>query len=150
MISYELEFRCVPIKRSLGLFDHYFIIFLEHEYHLGDYKKGTVLPKGTTLNSHLITKKSICQNCLSKILTDIKLLEDRRLFVYPVINCESLAIGTSIQSLLIINLSFVITLICLGKIIYGFILFLIIICCLLGWSKYNMSRTYKSKCEHLK
>lgn len=145
-----IEICCVSLKNTLGLIDHYFLTIDDFEYHLGFYKKGLVLPKGTTKGSHIICIKRICYDCLKKFNHDFENKEFQRLFYfYPFINCESLVTGISVQIICLLHLSVAIVLFLNKKYLLTVIVILILLCISLLFSKYNFSRTMKSKCKHL-
>lgn len=145
-----IEICCVSLKKTFGLVDHYFVILDNFEYHLGFYKKGLVLPKGSTKGAHIICKKRICSNCYEKFNHDFETKEFQRLFYfYPLINCESLATGISFQIICLLHLSVVGVLVYYKKYLLAIILFLVLLCCSLLFSKYNYSRTVLTKCKHL-
>lgn len=138
-------------KNTFGLIDHYFMIIKNFEYHPGFYKSGNILPKGKSKGYHVAAIKRVCDDCLNKLIYDYKLHEDRRISNwYPIFNCESLATGISVQSLII--------LVFLPTIILSFfktyytlaiILILVTLLSLLIYSKWTFSRTLKLKCRHL-
>lgn len=146
-----IEICCVSLKKTLGLADHYFIIIDDFEYHLGFYSKGLVLPKGSTKGSHIICIKRVCSDCYEKFNHDFETKEFQRLFCfYPLINCESLATGISVQIICMLHLSVALVLVLYKKYLLSIILILILLCISLLFSKYNYSRTVKKKCKHLK
>lgn len=97
----QVEFCIVPMK-SLVFLDHFFIIIQDKEYHLGGYEKGKFLDRGTTTGYTVYSTKLICSQCFDYFKLNLKYEEDYRLFNhYPIINCESLNLGYSINTLLI-------------------------------------------------
>lgn len=152
MINSTIIELCVRAeKKSFGLIDHYFMIIDNFEYHPGFYKSGNILPKGFSKGYHVVALKRVCDDCLTKIILDYNLSEDRRISNwYPIFNCESLSTGISVQS--IITLVFLPTIvISVFKTHYllAFIIFLIGIICLLFYSKWIFSHTQIIKCLHL-
>lgn len=154
MDSYKtIELRCQAIKRSFGLFDHYFYIIDDREVHMGKYRRGKIMPKGTTKGSHIIAKIQICESCYNKIILDLTLKEDVRLAesYFPILNCESLCTGVSIQTVvLIISIPFALVLLIKGLYLWVIILILASIVFLLAYSKFMFSKTRQKKCEHIK
>lgn len=147
---YTVEIRCQALKRAWGLIDHYFLVIGDYEYHMGWYSKGSILPVGTTAGAHVVTVKSVCYTCYLKIIENYNLREDKRLFdYYPLINCETLSTGLSVQALAILVLPFVFTLLLQGHILWAIILALASLVFFLTCSKYVFSRTTKRTCRHL-
>lgn len=147
----RLELRCRATKRSFGLFDHYFLVVGDREIHLGVYRKGKVLLRGTTKGSHLACEYDLCRLCYDRLLLEIKLKEDARLFrdYFPLLNCETLCTGFSVQSLAFLSIPFILTLLIKRMYLWAIILFLLTIVCLLAYSKYMFSRTQARQCKHL-
>lgn len=147
----RIELRCQATKKSYGFFDHYFIVIDDMELHMGVYKKGKILPKDTTKGSHIVANYELCKACYDKIIVDLKLEEDTRLFnaYFPILNCETLCTGFSFQSITIITVPFIFILFIKGLFLWAIILFLVTIVCLLGYSKYTFSHTKNKKCKHL-
>lgn len=151
MATKTIEICCVSLKKSFGLIDHYFLIVDDFEYHLGFYKKGLVLPKGYTKGSHVICLKTLCIDCYNKFIHDFETKEFQRLFYfYPLINCESLVTGISVQIICMLHVSVAFVLVFYKKYLLAIILILILLCISLMFSKYNYSRTVKKTCSHLK
>lgn len=145
-----VEIRARAIRSSLGLFDHYFMIAGDYEYHLGGYRGKVKMPKGTTVNSNLCDVRSLCRYCYAKIMYNIESGEYDKLFrFFPFINCETLTCGISTQALFVLTLPFVFVLSYYGKLLLAVILFLITLVVLLWSSKYKLSRTLRSRCKHL-
>nr|WAQ80243.1 Ac81-like protein [Oryctes rhinoceros nudivirus]WDA64461.1 Ac81-like protein [Oryctes rhinoceros nudivirus]WDA64574.1 Ac81-like protein [Oryctes rhinoceros nudivirus]WDA64696.1 Ac81-like protein [Oryctes rhinoceros nudivirus] len=146
-----VELRCQATRRSYGLFDHYFYVIDDKEVHMGIYRKGRILPNGTTKGSHIITTYEICNLCYDKLMLNLISNDDMRLFssYFPILNCESLCTGFSIQSAMIISIPFIVVLIIKGYYLWAVILFLASIVVLLAYSKYLFSRTRDKKCSHL-
>lgn len=145
-----IEYRVQALQQSYGLIDHYFLVIDDMEFHLGQYKLGSILPAGTTKGAHTLNVRKICEFCYNKIIADINYREDLRLIsYYPILNCESLATGFSVQSLGFLALPFILTLTILQHYYLAIIIFLLTIIFLLAYSKYIFSRTIKSKCIHL-
>lgn len=145
----RIELRCQATKKSYGLLDHYFYVIDDTEVHMGTYKKGKILPKGTTKGSHIAAFYDICKACYDKIILDLSLNDDIRLFNYfPILNCESLCTGFSIQSAMIISVPFIIILLIKGLYLWAIILLLASIVCLLAYSKYMFSHTFTKNCVH--
>lgn len=147
----RVEYRCQAQSTSFGFIDHYYLVIDETEYHLGHYRKGNILPKGTTKGSHVAAIKDICKLCYTKLFTDLKLREDKRLISYfPFLNCETLSTGFSVQSLGFLSIPLILVLFIKGLFLYGIIAFLLTFVILLYYSKFIYSRTNYSKCKHLK
>lgn len=148
---YFVEYRCRAIRAACGLFDHYFIVVDNYEIHWGSYKLGRILPDGTTKNSHLIARKRVCVECYNKLMTTIKSHDDKRLNqYYPLLNCETLTMGFSIQALIVTVSLFVIGILVMRfQILLAIILFLLAILSLLLYSKYLYSRTKHLTCKHI-
>lgn len=152
VVAYKvIELRCQATKKSLGLFDHYFYVIDDQEVHMGVYRKGKILPKNTTKGSHISTYYEICKVCYDKIYLNLLSKEDVRLFstYFPMLNCESLCTGFSIQSALVLAIPFIVGLVMKGLYLWAIILFLTAIIVLLMNSKYTFSRTNEKKCSHL-
>lgn len=151
MSEFEIKIYAKAIKKSFGLYDHYFIIIDNHEYHLGCYTKGSKLNAGTTKGAHLITTRKLCHKCFNLLLINLEKKEDQRLFwYYPFINCESLAIGCSLQVLMTCNIPIAFCLLIKGYFVFAILLILFILTIVLFWSKYLYSRTTFTYCKHLK
>lgn len=145
-----VEIRSRAIRSSMGLFDHYFIIVDEYEYHLGGYRGKVKMPKGTTVNSNLCNLRSVCRHCHAKIMYNIESGEYDKLFkFFPFINCETLACGISTQALFVLPVPFVCGLLYYGKVLLAIVLLLSTLVVLLWSSKYRLSKTLQSRCEHL-
>lgn len=147
---HTVEIWCRPTHRLFGLLDHFYIVLNDNEHHLGFYKEGSVLPKGTTQSSHLVSIRTICHQCYLKLLIDLELREDVRFFYfYPILNCETLVNGLSVQTIFLLNLIFVPVL--MWKKLYWFALLttLIIIIATLIYSKLHYKETCYTKCIHI-
>lgn len=149
--DYTVEVRCQALRRTWGLIDHYFLVIGEHEYHMGgSYSKGAVLPIGTTKGAHTISIKTVCAACYTRTVDGYRLREDRRLFnFYPIVNCETLSTGLSLQAVSSLAVPFVIYLLSIGSILWAVILTLCTVVVFLASSKYAFSRTVRLKCRHL-
>lgn len=148
-----IEIRCQPMKKTFGIFDHYYFVIQDKEYHFRFTKpKICVHPKNHTVNSHLVTNFNVCKQCYDLILHNI-LEEKNKIKIirkyFPFLNCESWTRGFSVQSMGIISLPLVVTLIVKKLYLYAIILFLLIIVMLLSYSKYTLSRTTIQKCIHI-
>ncbi|ATY70250.1 Ac81-like protein [Tomelloso virus] len=154
MSTYKiLELYCQATKKSYGLFDHYFYVIDNMEIHMGIYLKGKILPKGTTKGAHLVANYEICQSCYDKIQLDLISNDDIRLFslYFPILNCESLCRGISVQSVvLMIAIPFILVLVIKGLFLWALVLFLLTAVLLLMYSKYMFSKTEEKKCDHIK
>lgn len=152
MAAYKvIELRCQATKKSYGFFDHYFYVIDDKEIHMGIYTKGKILPKGTTKGAHIAANYEICKACYDKIYLNLTSNDDVRMFAeyFPILNCESLCTGFSIQSAMIISLPFVMVLIIKGYYLWAIILFLLALLVLLAYSKHMFSQTREKKCKHL-
>lgn len=140
------------INSSFGLFDHHFLIIGNYEYHLSRCSRSRIIPKGTTKNAHLSGLRQVCGICLAKIFNDYRNSENVRLFsLYPlVVNCETVAKGFSLQAIITLTCGMFSIWAIIKKHWYLCIIFILLsfTLCLIV-SKYNYSRTAKSKCEHL-
>lgn len=146
----EIEIRVRALKNTLGIIDHYYMVIDDWEYHPGFYKLGCILPKGSTKGYHVACRRLVCQDCFNLIMLNFNLREDKRMFsLYPVLNCESLAIGFSVQSTAFLVLPFIACLLCVGRILYSCLLFLCVLTTLLMYSKYVFSRTERQRCRHI-
>ncbi|AQN78564.1 ACH96134.1 Ac81-like protein [Kallithea virus] len=151
-ISYTtIEVRCQAMRKSFGLFDHYFLVIKGKEYHAGWYARGMVLDEGTTKGAHTVSVQNICKMCYDKIFAEFYVREDLRIFnaYFPFINCETICMGFSIQSLAFLIIPFVCTFIAKGLFLYAILLILVTIVLFLIYSKYQFSRTVRTKCSHL-
>lgn len=85
------------------IISHYFYIINNSEYHLGKYPKGRILPKGTTKPYTVIGEKTLCNECYNEFLSKFDAGADKKMFYigYPLINCESLICGISLQILML-------------------------------------------------
>lgn len=145
-----IEYRCRAIKNTLGIFDHYFLVIDDKEIHMGFYQTGKILPKDTTKGAHIVAEKALCEFCYNKIIADINLKEDVRLIsYYPLLNCETLATGFSVQSLAFLSLPVIVLCLIKGLLFYAFLIVLCTILVVLMYSKYVYSRTTKLKCCHI-
>lgn len=145
-----VDIYCRALRHTFGLIDHYFLQIDDTEYHLGYYAKGNVLPAGTTKGAHHVVHKRLCDVCFSKIKSDYRLNEDKRLFTYyPMINCETLATGISVQSLAFLVLPFAIFTLVNGHVLLTIVLLLLAFSFYLFYSKYIYSRTVKFTCPHI-
>lgn len=146
-----IEIKCQAMKKTFGLFDHYFMVIDGVEYHTGAYSGGKILKDGQTKGAHTTSVRKVCKMCYDKIIAEFYVKEDLRLFntYFPFINCESICEGFSVQSLLFFTIPFI----CLGIANGNFILVVIIILVsflfVLMYSKYKFSRTHKNQCSHL-
>lgn len=147
-----IEIRCRASRKYFGLIDHYFYVINGSEYHVGNYKKGKILPINTTKGYHVVSKTSLCDTCHDKIIENYKTKEDNRLFkYYPFINCESLTTGISLQSLLIFGtLPILFISLFKGKFLISILIIFILLTALLMYSKFIYSRTRIDQCSHLK
>lgn len=153
LIEYTtIEIRCQAMKRALGIFDHYFLVINDYEYHAGFYKRGKILENGTTKGAHTVSICNLCRTCYDRILAEFYVREDLRVFncYFPFINCETMCVGFSIQSLLFLTIPFVCLFIVKGLFLIAIIFLLVSFIIVLMHSKYRFSRTLKTTCEHLK
>lgn len=153
MESITVKIKCRAIKRTLGLLDHYFLEIGTNEYHLGFYRKGKILPLGTTRGAHTVLVRSICTSCYDRLTIMLEYAEDVRLteILYPLVNCETLTTGISIQlGTLMCTLPFFFwSLLHKTNVLYALIVLLIALVCILWHSKFVYSRTLASACIHL-
>lgn len=149
-MSKTVEYWCQAMRKTYGLIDHYFMVIDDNEYHAGTYKPGKILPRNTTKGAHLVSVCNVCEACYHKILLDYDLKEDDRLFTtyFPLLNCESVCTGISVQSIALIAVPFICLLIINGKFLWALILLLFVVVSLLAYSKYKFSRTTRTSCVH--
>lgn len=146
-----IEYRCQAMKKTFGLVDHYFLVVDGKEYHAGFYKPGKVLPMNTTKGYHVVMLSDVCEACYLKIVTDYGLGEDVRIFSYfPMLNCETLCRGFSIQSLSLFSLPFVVLLLYKRMFVSAILMIMVVMICVLIHSKYVFSRCKRKTCPHLK
>lgn len=150
---HTVAYYCRAMRPVLGLFDHYFSVFdNELEIHWGSYHKGRVLPVGTTRNAHLLGVQTMCHACYTKCMWMVNSADDSRLFKwYPLMNCETLTMGVSVQ-LVIVLTAFMVKLVLLwhNQLLWFFIAVLATLVFLLGYSKYLHSKRPKYfQCVHL-
>lgn len=150
---HTVAYYCRAMRPVLGLFDHYFSVFdNELEIHWGSYHKGRVLPVGTTRNAHLLGVQTMCHACYTKCMWMVNSADDSRLFKwYPLMNCETLTMGVSVQ-LVIVLTAFMVKLVLLwhNQLLWFFVAVLATLVFLLGYSKYLHSRRPKYfQCVHL-
>lgn len=150
---HTVAYYCRAMRPVLGLFDHYFSVFdNEMEIHWGSYHKGRVLPMGTTRNAHLLGVQTMCHACYTKCMWMVNSADDSRLFKwYPLMNCETLTMGVSVQ-LVIVLTAFMVKLVLLwhNQLLWFFVAVLATLVFLLGYSKYLHSRRPKYfQCVHL-
>lgn len=151
-IMTEIEIYSIAQRATFGLIDHYFLMIpmYQLEFHLGIYSRGLILPAGRTVGAHLCGRKLVCDSCFVKLMHDLESGEYNRLIGYfPFVNCETLTTGISVQSIILINSIFVYASFAFGKFKMGFFISVVLLLCLLLFSKYNFSRTYKFKCPHM-
>lgn len=149
---YTVEVRCQALKRTLGLIDHYYLVIGAYEYHVGGaHSGGSVQPVGTTKGAHTVAVKTVCSACYTRTVENYRRGEDRRLFnYYPLINCETLATGLSLQTVSAMAAPFVFVLVTLGRILWAVVLTLAALVFFLSSSKYAFSRTHYQTCRHLR
>lgn len=151
----EIEIWAQALKKTFGLIDHYYYVMTAKdgtklEYHPGKYPKGQILPNGTTRGGHLVATKLVCQECYNWIVSTFQNEDDARIFqFYPFINCESLTMGLSLQSLFFLAIPFTVVLIVARKIILAIFFAVLSLFCMLLISKYNFSRTQHLQCDHI-
>lgn len=148
--STKIEVYVKSIKKTYGLFDHYYIVIGDYEYHLGYYKKGSILPIGSTKNSKLLEIKTICSLCYEKFLHDFSSNEFQRLFIfYPFVNCESLTTGISTQMICVLNFFIPITFCVLGLYMRAFLSLILIIITTIITKQIKYMKTTIKHCPHL-
>lgn len=146
----QIKLHLRPIAWSYGLFDHYFLVIKDTEYHLGEYPKGTKLPVGTTKNSSILYNIEYCKDCYNKLLLDIETQEHKRLFsFFPFVNCETLATGLSIQSINLWFFPIIVYCLCSQRFLLAILIFLLCLLLQVVYSKYQMIGVRKKKCEHI-
>lgn len=103
-----VEYWCQAMPKTWGLIDHYFMVIDDKEYHAGTYKPGKILPRNSTKGA-LVSLCTVCDTCYEKILLDYDLNEDDRLYTayFPLLNCESVCTGFSMQSITLIAIPYV-------------------------------------------
>lgn len=101
------ENQTIYICRSISpnkITNHYFYIINDKEYHLGKYPSGRILPINTTLPRTIIGEKVLCKKCFDDFIIKFDEGYDKKLFHYgyPIINCESIICGISLQIIMAI------------------------------------------------
>lgn len=153
---WKLEIWARPQRRTLGLVDHYFLVIGDSEYHLGAYRSSDnveILPRGSTRNAILVSVRYVCRVCFEQLSASIEHREYTRLFdFYPIVNCESLVRGFSLQSTLLalvaLPLVFLV-LVLIGSICWALLAFTMVFTLHLAISKYTLSRIRYTNCRHL-
>lgn len=149
-MPYTVEIHVQALRNTFGLVDHYFLIIGDWEYHMGYYPKGSVIPRGTTKGSHCTEIKQLCNDCFLKLEMIYNLKEDKRMFgLYPLINCETMCMGISIQALGLTIVPLITLLLFVKQYSLFLILILLVIVVHYTFSKYNFSKCKKTKCKHL-
>lgn len=145
-----IEVRVSPIKKSFGFLDHYYFVINGMEYHPGRYSLGNILPLNTTKNSFVVYKKMMCSDCFHNIIHNFNLSEDTRVVKYfPFINCESLSMGISCQSLGFLAIPFLLVGILRRSLIWVCYIMLLTCLYLMGIGRYMRLRTRYGSCRHL-
>lgn len=148
--SHEVEVRVRAVNSVFGLIDHYYMILDGTEYHPGMYAPGSVLPEGTTKGYHVAAVRTLCQTCYDKIIFNFNAREDKRVWsLFPLLNCESLTTGFSLQAAILLVVPIALSLMYQKKLILATIVLLLGIIAHLAISKFAFSRTLRSKCAHL-
>lgn len=155
--QHKLEIRVQALKSTLGLVDHYYMVFVDDgneqaiEYHPGVYSAGCILPAGTTKGYHVAYTKIICSECYNKIILNFNQHEDKRIWSwYPFLNCESMSTGFSVQTMMMLFIPFVLLFLFHGHYMYAVLIFLVGLVLQLAISKYVFSRTSQKRCKHIR
>ena len=82
-----------PIRKSLGLINHFFLIIPEKqiELHPGEYYFGSYHTAGFTKSYTVYEKFYVCKDCYEKLIEKSKKLSN--IWYYPYVNCETLSRG---------------------------------------------------------
>lgn len=149
---HRIEVRVQALRSAFGLADHYYMIIDDDmEYHPGMYAQGSILPNGTTKGYHVVDVRTVCQACHDKIILNFNAREDKRVWaLFPLLNCESLSMGFSIQTAMMIAIPIAAALLLQSHFVYALIALLFGLALHLAVSKYMFSRTRKSRCVHLR
>lgn len=149
--SYEVQICLRPIRKSLGFFDHYFLIIDNVEYHLGgNYPLGEEIPRGTTKNAFVSKNYHVCATCKNILLERMKTHKYRTSALFPIINCETLTVGLSVQFIVAaIGTIAVLASLILRKFTVALLIILLTLVIVLLISKYTLSRTTSNYCKHL-
>lgn len=151
MAEFRIEVRVQALKSVFGLIDHYYMILDDKEYHPGMYAPGSILPKDSTKGYHVAAIRTVCQLCHDKLVLNLNAREDKRIWsFFPLLNCESISTGFSIQSVVLVLILPIVTMLLLQrKILITVIAVLLGLLVHLSVSKYMFSRTVKTRCSHL-
>jgi Baculoviridae AC81 len=147
-----VELCCQAIRRCWGLADHYFLRFDGNEYHLGNYRRGRVLPIGTTKGAHVTTRYMLCRECHQRLAERIDRNGDAKLFAsfFPLVNCETFCRGFSLQATILLAIPVAVVLVLRFRFYLALVVVLLVMLLQLACSKYRFSRTDLSHCPHLK
>lgn len=134
----------------LGIYDHFFVIIDDYEYHLGTYTLGIKLPKGTTKGYHVYEQVSMCSKCVSSFFKNTKHEFQRlKLYGFPLVNCQTLNDGYSSYLIIIAYAPIICGFLIFNKFYtLALIVFLLAIIIHLASSKYKFSICKKKKCKH--
>jgi len=139
------------MSNTLGLIDHYYLVIDGVSYHLGFNRR--IAQQHSIPSTHtLVERRLYCTKCTADFFDQLRLNEDRRLFgYYPLVNCESLSVGFSMQSLSLLTGS-IISCVVLAKsmnlLLCLCVMLLTVLVCL-WWGKYVRTRVRKTSCKHL-
>lgn len=118
----------------------------------GNYPLGEKIKKGTTKNAVVSKRSFVCKNCYQELQKRLDSNEYRRVFKYfPIINCETLTVGLSIQSIVLgFGLISMFVDFYLKHDHLAIISLLLTLLVVLIVSKYTLCRTHLNYCKHLK
>lgn len=141
-------------KKYFGLIDHYFMVVRNREYHPGFYRNCVKPVSTSTARAHRCGELRLCSDCVDLIVHNFNESEDRRLLqrMFPIINCETLCLGLSLQSFALLVLPTIIAYCIFAKKINYFVIALMIafaMIYLLLTSKYRFSRFSQASCRHV-
>lgn len=147
-----VELCCQAIRRCWGLADHYFLRFEGNEYHLGNYRRGRILPVGTTKGAHVTTRYMLCRECYQRLVERIEGNCDAKLFAcfFPLLNCETFCRGFSLQATILLAVPVAVVLVLRFRFYLALVVVLLVALLQLAFSKYRFSRTERGHCPHLK
>ncbi|UDM55438.1 Ac81 [Phenacoccus solenopsis nudivirus] len=145
--TFDIYVKALP--NTFGLVDHYYMVHDGVSYHMG---KNRMINIRKVPESHtLIRKLYKCEQCTSDFYKNLHANEDVRLFnFYPFVNCESLSVGFSAQSLCLLSIPLAFTtFIVFGALLVSIIILLVGLIFCLWIGKYDRSRIKHKFCQHL-
>lgn len=151
----KMEIRAKIINKSFKLFEHYYIVLgnNEMEYHINKFGPPLIKKPDKTKNNYRVVENFlICPDCEYKLIAYYK--QNHHLIMqsfYPLINCETLVCGISIQTYLLFFISPILISLCVHK---KYLLFLIgliitlIILYLIRFIRFEKNMFSKNICPH--